>query len=120
MSAPGINRATLGDHKSIERLAWFLDESVRLPGGFRIGMDGILGLIPGIGDLSGAAISGYILYLARQQGASKTLLMRMGWNVLLETVIGSIPLIGDLFDFYYKANLRNLALLRKFQQKARG
>ncbi len=102
--------------KQLRRLAWLLDESIPLPGGYRIGVDGILGLIPGIGDISTALLSSYILYQARALGAPKSLLFRMAINVLLETAIGSIPLFGDLFDFYFKANLRNLALLDQFHQ----
>lgn len=95
------------------RLAWLLDESIRLPGGFRIGWDGIIGLIPGLGDLLGLGASGYILYLAAQGGVGKVVLLRMFLNVLLETAIGSIPLLGDLFDFVFKANSRNLRLLER-------
>lgn len=106
--------------KHMRRLAWLLDESIRLPGGFRIGADGILGLIPGIGDISTAALSGYIIYQARELGAPKSVLFRMAINVIIETVIGTIPLIGDLFDFYFKSNLRNLALLKKFQDRPKS
>ena len=102
--------------KQLRHLAWLLDESVPLPGGYRIGVDGILGLIPGIGDISTALLSSYIIYQARALGAPKSLLFRMAINVALETAIGSIPLFGDLFDFYFKANLRNLALLEEFHQ----
>lgn len=104
--------------KRVQRLAWLLDESVRLPGGFRVGVDGLLGLVPGIGDLSGAAISAYLIYQAHQMGAPRTLLARMATNVALETTIGSIPLIGDIFDFYYKANSRNMRLLKRHLNKA--
>ena len=97
----------------ISKLSWLLDESIRLPGGFRIGWDGIIGLIPGLGDMMGLAASGYILYLAAQGGAGKVVLLRMGCNILFETAFGSIPVIGDLFDFFFKANSRNLRLLQR-------
>lgn len=100
--------------KRMRRLAWLLDESIRLPGGFRIGVDGILGLIPGIGDMAGAIIGSYLIYQARQLGAPRTLLFRMLANTVLEAVIGSLPLAGDLFDFYFKANSRNLKLLQAY------
>lgn len=103
--------------KRMQRLAWLLDESVRLPGGFRVGLDGLLGLVPGVGDISGAAISSYLIYQAHQMGAPRTLLARMAANVALETVIGSVPLIGDLFDFYFKANTRNMKLLQRFHER---
>jgi hypothetical protein len=100
----------------VSRLSWFLDESIRLPGGFRIGWDGIIGLIPGLGDLMGLAASSYILYLAAQGGVGKVVLVRMALNILSETVLGSIPVIGDLFDFVFKANSRNLQLLQRYAE----
>jgi hypothetical protein len=98
----------------ISKLSWFLDEAISLPGGYRIGWDGIVGMIPGLGDLLGLAASGYILYLAAQGGVGKAVLVRMAFNVLLESAVGSIPIIGDLFDFVFKANTRNLQLLQRY------
>ncbi len=106
-SSPALTRR-------ISRLSYFLDEAITLPGGYRIGWDGIVGLIPGLGDLMGLAASGYILYLAAQGGVGKVVLVRMAFNVLLESAIGSIPVIGDLFDFVFKANTRNLQLLQRY------
>lgn len=88
-----------------------MDSSIRLPGGYRIGWDGVIGLVPGIGDLVGTGISLYILLQARRLGASRTTLLRMLGNVGVETVIGSIPVIGDVFDLTFKANNRNMRLL---------
>ncbi|MES2625244.1 MAG: DUF4112 domain-containing protein [Pseudomonadota bacterium] len=105
--------ATNGVSRRISTLSWLLDESIRLPGGYRVGWDGIVGLIPGLGDLIGLAASSYILYLAAQGGAGKIILARMACNILIETGVGSIPLIGDLFDFVFKANSRNLKLLQR-------
>jgi Domain of unknown function (DUF4112) len=99
--------------RRLRRLAWLLDSSIPLPGGYRIGLDGLIGLVPGIGDAAGALASSYIVVEAGRLGASKALLLRMGFNVFLETLIGAIPVAGDLFDFVYKANLRNLALLER-------
>ena len=82
-----------------------------MPGGYRIGLDGLIGLVPGIGDAAGALVSSYMVVEAGRLGASKALLLRMAFNVLLETLVGTIPFAGDLFDFVYKANLRNLHLL---------
>lgn len=95
----------------VHRLAWLLDESIRLPGGLRIGLDGILGLIPGVGDLVGMGLSGVIIADAARRGVSGAILARMVINVLVETVVGAIPLFGDLFDFVWKANTRNLRLM---------
>jgi hypothetical protein len=99
--------------KRLRALAWLLDNSIPLPGGFRIGLDPILGLIPGLGDALGAVLALYIIYEARQLGASRTLLLRMLGNMAIDAVLGSVPIIGDLFDAGFKANMRNLALLEK-------
>lgn len=91
-----------------------LDNSIHVPGTrWRIGVDGLIGLVPGVGDLLGALISGYVLTEAARAGASMSLILRMGLNVALETLVGAVPVIGDLFDFAYKANARNVRLLRR-------
>ncbi|HET6629392.1 MAG TPA: DUF4112 domain-containing protein [Woeseiaceae bacterium] len=104
----------------LRRLAWLLDSSIPLPGGYRIGLDGLVGLVPGIGDAAGALMSSYLVVEAGRLGVSKALLLRMGFNVFLETLIGAIPFAGDLFDFVYKANLRNLALLERHLRDPAG
>ncbi len=100
--------------RRLQTLAWLLDSSIVLPGGYRIGIDPILGLVPGIGDAIGALVSAYIVNEARALGVPRTILMRMMGNVLLDTLVGSIPLAGDLFDAAFKANMRNLALLQRY------
>ncbi len=101
------------------RLHWLsriLDTALPIPGtSYRIGVDGLLGLIPGIGDPAGAVLSSYVIFESARVGAPKRLLLRMIGNVALESFIGVIPLLGDLFDFGWKANVRNLALLRANQ-----
>jgi hypothetical protein len=97
----------------LRQMAWMLDNSIPLPGGFRIGLDAIIGLLPGIGDAIGALFSAFILNEARQLGAPRSVLLRMSGNVLIETLIGAIPFIGDLFDMGFKANMRNIALLER-------
>jgi hypothetical protein len=99
----------------LRAIAWLLDNSIPLPGGFRIGVDALIGLIPGLGDAAGALISAYIVNEARSLGAPRSVLLRMMGNVMIETVIGSIPVAGDLFDAAFKANSRNLALLARYQ-----
>ncbi|MGH8503942.1 MAG: DUF4112 domain-containing protein [Gammaproteobacteria bacterium] len=97
----------------LDRLAWLLDSSIPLPGtNFRVGLDGLIGLIPGVGDALGGVISSYIIAEAARMGVPKAILIRMAFNVILETIIGMIPVIGDLFDFAWKANNRNVGLLR--------
>lgn len=113
---PDRNNTPADISRRIARLSWLLDESIRLPGGFRIGWDGIIGLIPGLGDLMGLAASSYILYLAAQGGTGKVVLLRMAVNILFESALGSIPVIGDIFDFVFKANSRNLRLLQRYTE----
>ena len=97
----------------LARLARLLDSSIRLPGGYRIGIDGLLGLAPGVGDALGAALSLYIIARAHQLGAPGRVLARMLLNVGADALIGTVPLLGDWFDFAFKANQRNLSLLRR-------
>jgi hypothetical protein len=98
----------------LRKLAYILDNSIRIPGTKRrIGLDAIIGLIPGVGDTIGGAISAYIVYEANRLGIPKRVLMHMIFNIGVETLIGAIPLIGDVFDATWKANARNIALLDK-------
>lgn len=98
----------------IRRLSRLMDTSLRVPGtGFRIGLDPIIGLIPGAGDLISTAFSAYIIFLATRFGIPRQDLTEMIFNVALESVVGTVPLVGDLFDAYYKSNMRNLAILEK-------
>lgn len=101
--------------KKLDNLAWLLDNSIKIPGtSWRIGLDGIIGLIPGIGDLAAGGLSSYILYQALKLKVPRAIIARMALNVLLESVIGVIPILGDLFDFVFKANQRNVNLMRKY------
>jgi hypothetical protein len=84
---------------------------------FRFGLDTIIGLVPGVGDLVGGALSAYIILEAARLGVPRALLVRMGYNVLVDVAVGTVPVLGDLFDAGYKANLRNLALVRSHVEK---
>ncbi len=98
----------------LERLAALLDAQFGIPGTrFRVGLDGLLGLVPGIGDGAGALLSLYIVLKARSMGAPTGLVLRMLTNVAIDSALGAIPLAGDLFDFFYKANRRNVGLLKR-------
>lgn len=102
----------------LRTLSRLLDAAVRIPGtNFRFGLDPLIGLVPGIGDAVGAAFSGYIILQAARLQAPKSTLVRMVVNVVLDTVVGAIPLLGDLFDMGWKSNLRNLALLENHLQQ---
>jgi hypothetical protein len=94
-----------------------MDTAIRIPGiGFRIGLDPILGLIPGAGDLITTGFSAYLIYLAARFRLPTKVIGQMIFNIALEGVVGGIPLIGDLFDAAYKSNIRNLALLEQHLQ----
>jgi hypothetical protein len=102
----------------MRRVGWLLDNSIPVPGTrFRLGIDQIIGLVPGIGDLIGGALSLYIIVEAYRLGVPRTLLARMGWNVAVDTLVGEVPVLGDLFDIGFKANIRNLALLDGYYQR---
>jgi len=101
----------------VERLSWLLDESIPLPGGYRIGLDGFLGLIPGVGDFIGGLLSSVLIYKANQIGVPRMVLMRMIINMLIDSTVGAIPVLGDIFDFVWKANKRNANLLAEYQQQ---
>lgn len=96
----------------VEALARWLDYAFELPGGFRFGVGGFIGLIPGIGDVIEALISLYIIYRAIQLGIPRVAIARMLVNVAIEALAGTVPVIGDLFDVAFKANLRNYRLLK--------
>lgn len=106
--------------KQLSHLAKLMDAQFRIPGtGIRFGLDGIIGLIPGAGDLSTFAVSGYMLWIMAQNGASGYVLARMTINILIDTLIGAIPLIGDIFDIAFKANMRNLRLMQEHYEEGR-
>jgi len=91
-----------------------LDDAIRIPGtNIRFGLDPVIGLVPGLGDLLGGAASAYIILEAARAGASASILVRMAANVGIDTLIGALPVIGDLFDFAWKSNARNVRLLAR-------
>ena len=100
--------------ENLKALAWWLDSSIRLPGGFRIGVDAILGLVPFLGDVLGLLLSGYIVLQAARLHVPFSVLARMLLNVAIEGVIGLVPLAGDVFDAAWKANLKNISLLEGY------
>jgi hypothetical protein len=104
--------------KEIERaraLARVLDNAVGIPGTrFRIGVDALLGLFPGVGDVLSGVMSGYIVLAAWRRGASASVIGRMLANIGVDTVLGSIPIAGDIFDAAFKSNVRNVQLLERY------
>src|SRR5690606_2770663 len=99
----------------LDKFSRFTDSSISLPfTRFKIGVDPIIGLLPGIGDLIGLAMSGYVLLEAQRAGAGKEVKRRMLRNIGIDFVGGLIPVVGDAFDAVYKANSRNTRLLRNY------
>lgn len=120
---PVLNQTSSGERESgapagvasLKRLAAFLDSRFPLPFGLRIGWDGILGLIPGVGDLITNVLAFTILAQAVRLKCPPSVLARMGANLLVENLVDAIPIIGNFFDFFWKANLKNIALLERYQ-----
>lgn len=98
----------------VERLAKLLDRAIGIPGtGIRIGLDPVLGLIPGFGDFATGALSVYIILEAAKLGVPRATLLRMLTNVAVDTMGGSVPIVGDLFDVAWRSNSKNVALLQE-------
>jgi hypothetical protein len=115
------NPAHLRHLRRFAFLARLLDSQFRVPlVGWRFGLDGLIGLIPGGGDVATALVGAYALVVAHQLGAPASVHVRMALNLLIDTAVGSIPIAGDLFDFAFKANIRNeRLLLRWLEERAR-
>ena len=97
---------------SVRTLARMLDSAVRIPGTqIRIGAESVFGLIPVLGDVAGAALSGYIVLASARLGAPAPTLVRMLVNIGIDTVVGAVPILGDMFDVGWRANMRNVELL---------
>lgn len=97
----------------LERLARLMDAAIAIPGTrISLGADAVVGLVPGVGDLIAKVASAYILYEAHQMGIPKHKLLRMGGNVLIDLVFGAVPVAGDVFDVFWRANLRNMKIVR--------
>jgi hypothetical protein len=102
----------------LEALANLLDTAILIPGtNIRFGIDAIIGLVPGVGDIVTTALSLYIVREARALGAPRHLLLRMIGNVAVDGMVGVVPLAGDVLDVMWRANRRNMELLRTWMQK---
>ena len=119
MKAPvtRLRRLSPGQEQRLDllrRLSRMLDSAVAVPGtSFRFGLDPILGLIPGLGDLVSPLFTLGMLWQARDLGVPRVVQLRMIGNAAIDALTGFVPIIGDLFDFAWKANDRNLALLER-------
>ncbi len=97
-------------------IALIMDNLLQLPGTkFRFGLDPLIGLLPGLGDTGSAIISAMALIAAARRGLPKVLLARMSFNILINEVVGLVPLLGDAFSFWFKSNQRNYELLKRYR-----
>jgi hypothetical protein len=103
-----------GRTSTLRRLTWLLDDAIRLPFGFRVGLDALIGLVPGLGDVAGGAAALYGLSLAWSLGAPPIVLARMVVNAAVDALVGTIPLLGDLWDVGFASHRRNLAVLEQW------
>jgi hypothetical protein len=113
---PGLSSAmrAVEVEENLERLSWVLDDLFRVPIlGWRVGLDAIVGLIPGVGDTATTLASLYILVSAVRYRVPKVTLLRMGLNLGIDYVLGALPLVGDVFDAWWKSNQKNIELLRR-------
>ncbi|MFT5063583.1 MAG: hypothetical protein ACI91G_000953 [Gammaproteobacteria bacterium] len=100
--------------KRLDKLASLLDSQISIPGTkIRFGLDAILGLVPGIGDVAGAILSLWIVFSGLRMGATPPTVFKMLLNVGIELILGAIPVVGDMFDVVWQSNNRNVALLRQ-------
>jgi len=100
--------------KWLDTVSAFLDNKFRIPGTqTRFGLDFIIGLVPGVGDIASLGISSVLVLTMVRYGASGRVILQMLWNIFLDTIVGAIPILGDIFDLYYKSNRRNFELLKK-------
>ena len=100
--------------RRLRRLAKLMDSQVRVPGlGLRIGADAVLGLVPGVGDVISGVIGAYLIYEAQRLGIPRSAVIRMIANIAVDTALGAIPVAGDIWDFFFRANDRNMQILAR-------
>ena len=100
--------------KSLEQLGWLMDDLFRIPVlGWRFGLDALIGLVPGLGDVTTSLVSFYILASAVRYRVPKITMLRMGLNIGIDYLFGSLPFVGDVADAWFKSNQKNLDLLRR-------
>lgn len=108
----------IDQNQNHRKVAKVLDDAFTLPGTkVKIGLDPIIGLVPGIGDVIGGVIGLYFLWEASRRKLPAVILIRMAFNIILEVAIGSIPVLGDIFDVSWKANRRNSDLIEKYSDE---
>ncbi len=103
------------DIKHLNSLADLLDARFRGPFGFRFGLDGLIGLVPGLGDIVTNLMATYIIMQATWKGYPSSVITRMFLNLVFDNLLDAIPIIGNIFDFFFKSNLRNIRLIQEYQ-----
>jgi len=110
--AVGLDPAVAADLRRLRDLSRLLDDSIRVPGTpWRVGLDPVIGLVPVVGDAVGAALAAYVLSVAVRTGVPRATLVRVAFVLWVDAVVGTVPIAGDLFDAYWKANRRTVGLL---------
>lgn len=119
---PGLSPSRADTVLRLDALSRLLDNAFTVPGtNIRFGLDGIIGLVPGIGDLVSMGLSSYLIWEARRLGLPRRKIVRMIGNVAIDTAIGAVPLLGDAADVLFKANRRNMRIIREhLEQEARS
>ena len=123
--SPEIDRVDISDpdappgrNTGLRTLVRVLDDAFVIPGtNMRFGLDAVLGLIPGLGDVTGGVMSGMVILAAQRAGAPKSIIARMVVNSAIDMIVGTVPLLGDLFDATWKANRKNLDLLDRYLER---
>lgn len=114
------NTNLTGRLKWVEQISYLLDEKFRLPGTkLRFGLDPLMNLIPFVGDVSGFLVGAALVWVMAKNGVSRKVVILMVLNIFIDAVIGGIPLIGNVFDFYYKSNTRNIKLLKEHYEEGK-
>lgn len=104
----------------LDNLSTLLDSKFSIPNtSIRFGLDPIIGLIPVVGDVIGLAISSGMFFVILKNGVSRKVKIMMALNIIIDALLGAVPFIGSVFDFYFKANSRNLALLKKYYEEGK-
>lgn len=110
----------IGRLKWVERISGLMDDQFKLPGSnFRFGLDPIINLIPFVGDVSGFLVGAALVLVMARNGVSRKVVILMVLNICIDALIGGIPLIGNVFDFYYKSNSRNIKLLKEHYEEGK-
>jgi hypothetical protein len=112
---PHTGRHASDPVREVETLAWLLDNSIPIPGtGRRVGIDGLIGFVPVVGDMASAGMGLFVVWRGSRLGLPRVVVARMLANSAIDLAVGAIPVVGDAFDLWFKANTRNLRLMHRY------